>query len=110
MPGRDGTGPMRGGPGTGWGFGNCVASPAPGVSRGGVGGWRGGFGHGGGWRHRFWASGRPGRPGFARWNEPVPPWSAGAEQLELQREVAELESELERLRTRLEEVQGPVTE
>ena len=110
MPGRGRTGPIGQGPLTGWGHGNCATSSASRGPHDEVGGRRGGVGRRGSWRHRFRASGRSGRLRIGRWYDPVPPWSAGAQQLELPRKVAELESELERIRTRLDEIQGPVSE
>ncbi len=108
MPGRDGTGPMRGGPMTGWGRGSCGSYATPGFGRGGgvrrMG--RGGGASGWGWRHRFWASRRPGWLQSDRRDEPVQPLSIDAEQHELQYEAAALEAELKRIRSRLEDLQG----
>jgi Family of unknown function (DUF5320) len=64
MPGRDRTGPMCAGPGTGRGMGYCSGYNWSGFANQGTGfrGWSG-FGRGGGgrgWRHRFFATGVPG--------------------------------------------------
>ena len=68
MPRNDRTGPMGAGPGTGWGLGYCGGDEAPGFGNprfGPVMAW----GHGLGWRHRFFAAGQIG------WGYPrcVPP-------------------------------------
>jgi hypothetical protein len=65
MPGRDRTGPLGAGPRTGRGLGYCSGYNRPGftnpnpVFRGGLGFGRRGMGRG--WRHRFYATGIPGR-------------------------------------------------
>ncbi len=67
MPFGDRTGPWGGGPMTGRAAGYCAGfgtpgymNPHPGYGMGR--GWGRGFGGGGrGWRHRFWATGLPGR-------------------------------------------------
>lgn len=68
MPAGDRTGPMGAGPMTGRGMGICAGYGVPGYMNSGFGrgfgGGRGrGFGMGGGgygWRHRYYATGRPG--------------------------------------------------
>jgi len=98
MPGGDRTGPMGGGPMTGWGRGFCGESATSGVGRGRGRGW----GHG--WRHRFWATGQPGglRGGSAASEPPTE-----VEQQALQREAAAIEADLERIRRRLQELESP---
>jgi hypothetical protein len=65
MPGGDRTGPMGAGPRTGRGMGYCSGYDRPGFANQapGLRGWfvfgRGGAGRG--WRHRFYATGIPGR-------------------------------------------------
>jgi len=63
MPGRDRTGPIGAGSRTGRGMGYCgstTANPVFGFG-GGLGFRRGRGGMGRGWRHRFYATGVPGR-------------------------------------------------
>ena len=91
---------------TGWGSGYCGGASYPrGFSRGTFGGRQGGFGRGGGWRHRYWATGRP------RWSRPVDwgelGWSADDERRALEREAETLEAELRHLRARIEELESP---
>ena len=119
MPGGDRTGPMGRGPVTGWGRGYCGGSTEPGAVGGGFGGWRGG-GAGGawgrGWRHRNWAQVPPGRMGGGPWAGPGRWWPGEAEPSAedelrlLEREAAALETELKRIRTRLEELEPAAPE
>jgi hypothetical protein len=73
--------------------------------------WGGGAGFGGGrgWRHRYWATGRPGWQHAGWWPGQEAPgeWSAETPDNELQaleHEAAALEHELERVRARLHEL------
>ena len=111
MPGGDRTGPMGGGPMTGWGRGLCGEPEGSRFVRGGYGGGGRGFGRGGGgggwgWRNRFWATGTPGWM-RGQW---VPPAYAGAEptadtELQwLERRSTELEAEQEQIKARLGEL------
>ncbi len=111
MPGGDRTGPMGGGPMTGWGRGFCGEPEGSRFVRGGYGGGgrglgRGGGGGGWGWRNRFWATGTPGWMRGAA----VPPAFAGAEpaadtELQwLEQRSTELETEQERIKARLGEL------
>ena len=102
MPRRDRSGPRGEGPLSGWGRGDCGGRSGRGSVGGALGG-RGfgtGWGSGGrGWRHRVWATGRPG------WME----WGTSEvdtdERHRLQREAHVLESELELIRARLERLE-----
>jgi hypothetical protein len=78
MPGGDRTGPIGAGPLTGRGAGFCRGYTVPGYANpwigGGFGrgrGFGGSYGRGGGgrgWRHRFYATGVPGRAlGYGSW-------------------------------------------
>ena len=113
MPGGDRTGPMGGGPMTGWGRGFCSEPEGPRFAGGGYGGRGRGFGRGGGgggwgWRNRFWATGTP---GWMR-GAPPPPASAGAESTEdterqwLEQRSAALEAEQKQVKTRLDELEA----
>lgn len=102
MPRGDGTGPAGMGPMTGRAAGYCAGYDVPGYANPvggghgcgrGFGRGRGWFGGGRGWRHRFYATGRPGwaRPGWAPpWERMAPPASPMAQSTE--------EQELEALR------------
>jgi hypothetical protein len=108
MPGGDRTGPMGNGPKTGWGRGFCGGAEVQGFGRGGWG--RGmGRGRGGGglgWRHQHRAAGNFG------WNRGDwdPPAHLEAEpSMELERTrlevlVADLEGELDRIKSRMIEL------
>ncbi len=99
MPGFDRTGPWGRGPMTGWGRGYC-ASPGWG-SRPRY-GWGSGFGRG--WRHRFWATGMPGR---GWWGPPDwygPGLSREEEMAMLQEEAEYLEKELKDIRKKIDEL------
>ena len=111
MPRRDRTGPMGDGPLTGGGLGFCGGSSYPRrFSRGGYGGWQGGFGRGQGWRNRFWATGRTAWQRAIGWEETTRPRDAAAERSDLEQETAVLEAELQRLRARIEELEGQNTD
>ena len=102
MPGGDRTGPLGNGPLTGGGFGRCrfEEQPLP-RSQYGFGRRIGTVAGRGGWRHRYWAAGRPGwlRGGGRR----RPEWSDDDERRALEREVRALEDEVRRLGARIEE-------
>jgi hypothetical protein len=110
MPGGDRTGPMGAGPMTGWGRGVCGRWDASSTERGRFAGAGQGFGGGGrGWRHRFWASGQPGWVRGGSWRAANRPWDGRVESTEderrvLERDAEHLESELQRVRTRLDEL------
>lgn len=113
MPGGDRTGPMGGGPMTGWGRGFCSEPEGPRFAGGGYGGRGRGFGRGGGgggwgWRNRFWATGTP---GWMR-EAPSPPAFAGAQSTEdterrwLEQRSAALDAEQKQVKTRLGELEA----
>lgn len=88
MPGRDRSGPLGYGPGTGWGMGGCM--PGRGVFC------RGGFGRG--WRHWFYATGLP---RWMRWGTPP---SREQEVEMLQNEADLLKEQLDAINKRLDEL------
>ncbi len=113
MPGGDRSGPMGGGPMTGWGRGFCGEAEGPRFAGGGYGGRGRGFGRGGGgggwgWRNRFWATGTP---GWMRGAAP-PPAFTGAESTAdtelqwLEQRSAALEAEQNQVTTRLGELKA----
>jgi hypothetical protein len=104
MPGFDGTGPAGFGPMTGGGRGFCVEPGWRGYPRYGRGG-----GYGRGWRHRFWATGIPGR-GWWRAPYGYPDLTPQEESEWLKQEAAGLEKELEAVRQQLEELKGKYPE
>jgi hypothetical protein len=94
---------MGEGPLTGGGFGYCGgAAHSRQFLPGRFGNWQGGFGRGGGWRYRNWATGRPGWSRFRAWGER--PWSADDERQALERDADALKMELKRIRARIEEL------
>jgi len=109
MPGRDRSGPMGMGQMTGWGRGFCggSASPSPeiDISDGwGRGGGRGGGGRG--WRHRFQATGVPGRARRG-WGGPAqagPEPQPTNEEQHFESRWELLEAELRAIRKRLDEL------
>lgn len=97
MPGRDGTGPMGLGAFTGRGAGTCADPSRPGVPPGRAFG--AGFGRGrgagakvAGWRHCFFATGVPG-------------WMRFGEKKALEHQAEVLQSELDLIRKRLEDIE-----
>ncbi|MDX2438615.1 MAG: DUF5320 domain-containing protein [Acidobacteriota bacterium] len=101
MPGGDGTGPLGRGTNTGWGRGGCRGLERQGFGRGG------GFGGGGGWRNRFWATGTPGRL-RGTWNQPAHPGMEPATDTELEwleQRSASLRAEQQQIEARVEELQ-----
>ena len=111
MPGGDRTGPMGAGPLTGGGFGSCGSfAGSRGYSRGGRGAGQGGFGRGHGWRKRFWATGLPRWQRNAVWHEPDRTPDRVAERDRRLEELVELDTELDRLRARIEELENRSSE
>lgn len=116
MPGGDRTGPVGVGPGTGRGAGFCGGFAAPGFAnpipgrgfgmgfgRGRGRGLRGRFFGGGfGWRHRFYATGIPGRMGYGPYAEPDPE----TEKQGLKQEAEALETELNMVKKRIDELES----
>ena len=111
MPGGDRTGPLGAGPRTGRAAGYCAGYNTPGYANP-VGGWGagrgGGFGYGAGygrggygrgWRHRYLATGIPGRAlGFGY------PYAYGAPRYEAADEKSFLMEQSEYLKTALEDI------
>jgi hypothetical protein len=125
MPRGDRTGPMGMGPMTGRAAGYCTgsetpgyANPAPGRGFGmGFGRGRGfagrGFGGGGrGWRHRFYATGLPGRMRFGGYIAPYgypTPYQKPDPEMEKQAltsQAEDLQSELDFIKKRLSEIEA----
>lgn len=104
MPGFDGTGPVGFGPMTGWGRGFCIE---PGWSCNPRYGWGGGYGRG--WRHRFWATGVPGRM-WRRARYDYPYFTVEEESEWLKQEAQFLENELEAIRKRIDELGRKTTD
>ena len=110
MPGHDGTGPMGYGPGSGGGWGPCGQgrgwSARGGRRWAGAAGSFGGFG-GHGWRHRFWATGWPGRLHARPWGDD--PLSRLDERELLARDAEALEAELAEIKRRLDRFEQPTS-
>ncbi len=118
MPYGDGTGPAGYGPMTGRSGGFCAGYATPGYANPIPGrGFGGGRGRGRGWRHRFYATGLPGRqrqadlqPSWGRpWPDAAPtaPPAAREQELEALKGQAEyLEQTLSNIRKRLDELQA----
>jgi hypothetical protein len=84
------------------------ANPAPG--RGFGPGWGRGFGGGGhGWRHWFHATGLPGWMRFAGYNRPYQQPDPESERQALRNCAEELQSELDGIRKRLDELETTAT-
>ena len=107
------------GPMTGRRAGYCAdydapgfANPVPGrgygrgFGRGWFGGWGRGRGGGGrGWRHRFYATGRPGWADYGTpWGAYAPPPTQEQEREALQREAEWLKGQLDAISQRIEEL------
>ncbi len=117
MPGGDRTGPLGRGPRTGRGAGHCVGMSQPGFmnrtpGRGlgircgggrGFGGARG-FGGGRGWRHRFYATGRPVWMEFGLDDSPSKNLPSAVEADDLKNRAELLQSELNLIHSRLDEI------
>jgi hypothetical protein len=105
MPGRNGTGPMGAGPGTGGGWGPCGQGRGWSVWGGRRwGGAQGGVG-GHGWRNRFWSR------GWSRWFHPGSQWEDVPTRMDerqlLEREAEALKVELSDIKRRLERLDQP---
>jgi len=109
MPGLDGTGPLGMGPMTGRGMGYCTGyMPAQGRWPFGRGAGRGAFcgrGRGRGWRNMYYATGLTGWQRAAVGYPPVAP-SREQELEALKRQSEYLESSLEEVRKRIEELES----
>lgn len=112
MPRGDRTGPRGMGAMTGRRAGYCASddAPGPGYGRGQGRGWHGSRGYrqgggGRGWRHRFYATGRP---GWADYGYGPPGWApAPAHELDvLKREADWLKDQLDAISQRIEEIEG----
>jgi hypothetical protein len=103
MPGGDRTGPLGVGPRTGRGLGYCGGYDMPGFADPAFGrgmGRRRGWGDGLGWRHRFFAMGRPG------WGYPNYMPSTKEETTQaLKTEADWLKGQLEAINKRIEELE-----
>ncbi len=114
MPRGDRTGPAGMGPMTGRAAGYCAGFGMPGYmnpipGRGfGMGFGRGrGFGGGGrGWRHWFYATGLPGWQRWGWWGMPSPALDAESEKQVLKGQAEALQSELELIKKRLDELEA----
>lgn len=115
MPRGDSTGPMGMGPMTGRGAGYCAGYNMPGYFNNatgrnfGMGSGRGfagrGFCAGGfGMRNRFYATGVPGRAWSGSWAMPTGKPDPESEKQVLKRQVDLLQSEMEAIRQRLDEL------
>lgn len=127
MPRGDRTGPMGAGPRTGRAAGYCSGSDVPGYAnptfgrgfgmgfRRGGGGGRGFGGGGRGWRHMFYATGLPGWMRFGGYAEPYgypTPFQAldsKAEKQALKDQAEALQSELDFIKKRLDEIESKST-
>jgi len=99
MPGGNRMGPLGMGPMTGRRAGYCAGFDAPGYGYG-MGWGRGGFVGGRGWRHRFFATGRPGWMAF----EYGPPPTGEQELSGLKQEAEWLKGQLEAINRRIDEL------
>ena len=95
MPGRDRTGPMGYGPGTGWGAGPCADNPNPYIPGRGFGM---GYVHGRGFR------GGMGRGRWARWSGPFAQPTPEEERCFLEDEMEVLQNRLDFVKKRIEEL------
>lgn len=100
MPGRDGTGPLGGGPMTGRGSGFCTGDTAPRLGRIGAG--PGFWGCGRGWRHWFRATALP---HWMRFGSP-PGLRPERENQALRNRARALQEELDAIQSRLSETEG----
>jgi len=113
MPRGDGTGPFGAGPMTGRAAGYCAGYGVPGyvnpVPGRGLG--RGFWGGGRGWRHWFYATSLP---RWARFGGPSAFWGpfsgqAGSEKDILKAQAEALQSQLDQIRSRLEDLEKDQT-
>jgi hypothetical protein len=115
MPRGDRTGPMGQGPRTGRGLGYCSGSETPGYANSGPGlgfgmGGGGGRGMGGGRgrRNMFFATGLPGWLRFGPFGAPSHTPDPAAEKQALKNQADALQSQLDLIRKRLEDIEaGP---
>jgi hypothetical protein len=113
MPRGDHTGPMGMGPMTGRGRGYCSGSGAPGYAAPGPergfgmgGGWGRGMGGGRGRRSMFFSSGLPGWLRFGPFGAPYQAPDPEAEKQLLKNRADALQSQLDQIRKRLEDIEG----
>ena len=95
MPGRDRTGPMDYGPGTGWGAGPCADNPNPYIPGRGFGM---GFGRGRGFR------GGMGMGRRVRWGDPFIQPTPQEERCFLENQMEGLQNRLDFVKKRVEEL------
>jgi len=105
MAGGDRTGPMGAGPGTGRRAGYCDKCGAPRYLHRGGGSGRG-VGGGFGWRHWFHATGLPGWLRGVRGAAAASGVGPMDERTILKQQADALQAELERIRTRLDELES----
>lgn len=118
MPRGDRTGPMGAGPRSGRRAGFCSGFDRPGYANAEIPGgapmemafrqrgWSGGPAAGGrGWRHRCFATGRPGGMSFGAYPAPVQPLNPASEKASLKNRSRALQSELDAIKKRLEEIE-----
>ncbi|UCG12307.1 MAG: DUF5320 domain-containing protein [Deltaproteobacteria bacterium] len=110
MPGFDRRGPEGMGPTTGWGRGRCTPYGRQ-AGRGGFGSQSGRGGRGGGWRHRFSATGFPGwGRGWFRGPNFAPSYASEDEMAVLKEEAAWLKEELQSIEQRLSELEAEASQ
>jgi hypothetical protein len=103
MPRGDRTGPQGAGPRTGRGLGYCSGYETPDFANPAFGpgsGWGRGRGGGFGWRHRFFATGLPGR-GYPRYTPPTKEETLSA----LKAEADWLKDQLENIHKHIDELE-----
>jgi hypothetical protein len=117
MPGRNGMGPMGEGPMTGGGRGWCGGAAAWTDQPGRGFGMGRGNGRGGGWRHRYWFR----ATGLTGWQRAQMGWTGAAsgfpfavsreqELALLKQQAVNLEQALGVLRSRIQEIEKPVSD
>ncbi len=119
MPAGDGTGPAGRGSMTGRAAGYCAGSGMPGYAsptpgRGFGMGWGGGWGHGRGWRHQYYATGRPGWARFGyhpAWGAPPDPaYAPYAAPPTMEQEAEFLKSQAEWLKEQMDAISKRIAE
>jgi hypothetical protein len=106
MPRGDGTGPMGMGPMTGRAAGFCAGYAMPGYANGFYRrGFGMGFGRGRGWRNMFYATGQPGWIRFGATAAPLQNPDPEIEKQTLKNQAEALQSELDFIRKRLDEIE-----